>query len=93
MLSRCQIATEKLHETYLSLRAAESKCLNSNVADASPEPYAADAFLAALREVNSTFEGITLYCFNRYVNYRQTNYKPTYTLLINQYFGKLHHNP
>lgn len=58
LLSHCQIATEKLHETYLSLRAAESKCLNSNVADASPEPYAADAFLAALREVNSTFEGI-----------------------------------
>ncbi|XP_045447010.1 ubiquitin carboxyl-terminal hydrolase 1 [Melitaea cinxia] len=55
--SKIQIATEKLHETYLSLRAAESKCLNSNVADASPEPYAADTFLAALREVNSTFEG------------------------------------
>ena len=51
-----QIATEKLHETYLSLRAAESKCINSG-ADATPEPYAADAFLAALREVNSTFEG------------------------------------
>ncbi|XP_047528938.1 ubiquitin carboxyl-terminal hydrolase 1 [Vanessa atalanta] len=55
--SKIQIATEKLHETYLSLRAAESKCLNSSAADASPEPYAADAFLAALREVNSTFEG------------------------------------
>ncbi|XP_032512738.2 ubiquitin carboxyl-terminal hydrolase 1 isoform X1 [Danaus plexippus] len=55
--SKIQIATEKLHETYLSLRAAESKCINSGAADASPEPYAADAFLAALREVNSTFEG------------------------------------
>ncbi|CAG9559881.1 unnamed protein product [Danaus chrysippus] len=55
--SKIQIATEKLHETYLSLRAAESKCINSGAADSSPEPYAADAFLAALREVNSTFEG------------------------------------
>ncbi|CAH0729222.1 unnamed protein product, partial [Brenthis ino] len=54
--SKIQIATEKLHETYLSLRAAESKCINSGT-DVSPEPYAADAFLAALREVNSTFEG------------------------------------
>ena len=52
-----QIATEKLHETYFNLRAAESKCLNSSSVDASPEPYAADAFLAALRDVNSTFEG------------------------------------
>ncbi|KAJ8733488.1 hypothetical protein PYW08_001786 [Mythimna loreyi] len=55
--SKIQIATEKLHETYFNLRAAESKCLNSSSADASPEPYAADAFLAALRDVNSTFEG------------------------------------
>ncbi|CAK1598504.1 unnamed protein product [Parnassius mnemosyne] len=55
--SKIQIATEKLHETYLNLRAAESKCLNSGSGDASPEPYAADAFLAALRDVNSTFEG------------------------------------
>nr|XP_034829940.1 ubiquitin carboxyl-terminal hydrolase 1 [Maniola hyperantus] len=55
--SKIQIATEKLHETYLSLRAAESKCLHSGAADATPEPYAADAFLAALREVNATFEG------------------------------------
>lgn len=55
--SKIQIATEKLHETYFNLRAAESKCLNSNNSDASPEPYAADAFLAALRDVNSTFEG------------------------------------
>lgn len=55
--SKIQIATEKLHETYLNLRAAESKCLNSSSADASPEPFAADAFLAALRDVNSTFEG------------------------------------
>ncbi|XP_023934655.2 uncharacterized protein LOC112043475 [Bicyclus anynana] len=54
--SKIQIATEKLHETYLSLRVAESKCLHSG-ADAAPEPYAADSFLAALREVNSTFEG------------------------------------
>ncbi|CAG9795344.1 unnamed protein product [Diatraea saccharalis] len=55
--SKIQVATEKLHETYFNLRAAESKCMNSNNADASPEPYAADAFLAALRDVNSTFEG------------------------------------
>ncbi|XP_045534855.1 ubiquitin carboxyl-terminal hydrolase 1 [Papilio machaon] len=55
--SKIQIATEKLHETYLNLRAAESKCLNSGSGDGSPEPYAADAFLAALRDVNSTFEG------------------------------------
>uniref|UniRef100_A0A2A4J919 USP domain-containing protein n=1 Tax=Heliothis virescens TaxID=7102 RepID=A0A2A4J919_HELVI len=55
--SKIQIATEKLHETYFNLRAAESKCLNSSSADATPEPYAADAFLAALRDVNSTFEG------------------------------------
>ncbi|XP_049869720.1 ubiquitin carboxyl-terminal hydrolase 1 [Pectinophora gossypiella] len=54
--SKIQIATEKLHETYLNLRCAESKCLNSS-AESSPEPYAADAFLAALRDVNSTFEG------------------------------------
>ncbi|CAG4917949.1 unnamed protein product [Colias eurytheme] len=54
--SKIQIATEKLHETYLSLRAVESKCMNTT-ADTSPEPYAADAFLAALRDVNSTFEG------------------------------------
>ncbi|KAI5646550.1 ubiquitin carboxyl-terminal hydrolase domain-containing protein [Phthorimaea operculella] len=54
--SKIQIATEKLHETYLNLRAAESKCLNSNGGADSPEPYAADAFLAALRDVNSTFE-------------------------------------
>ncbi|CAH2241875.1 ubiquitin carboxyl-terminal hydrolase creB [Pararge aegeria] len=55
--SKIQIATEKLHETYLSLRAAESKCLHCGATDAIPEPYAADSFLAALREVNSTFEG------------------------------------
>ncbi|CAK1545960.1 unnamed protein product [Leptosia nina] len=55
--SKIQIATEKLHETYLSLRAAESKCLHSGSNDSSPEPYAADPFLAALRDVNSTFEG------------------------------------
>ncbi|XP_028159564.1 uncharacterized protein LOC135073757 [Ostrinia nubilalis] len=55
--SKIQIATEKLHETYFSMRAAESKCLSSSSADASPEPFAADAFLAALRDVNSTFEG------------------------------------
>ncbi|XP_053603306.1 uncharacterized protein Usp1 [Plodia interpunctella] len=55
--SKIQIATEKLHETYFNLRAAETKCLNSGSADASPEPFAADAFLAALRDVNSTFEG------------------------------------
>ncbi|KAL0832555.1 hypothetical protein ABMA28_000758 [Loxostege sticticalis] len=55
--SKIQIATEKLHETYFNLRAAESKCLNSSSPDASPEPFAADAFLAALRDVNSTFEG------------------------------------
>ncbi|XP_041970869.1 ubiquitin carboxyl-terminal hydrolase 1 isoform X2 [Aricia agestis] len=55
--SKIQIATEKLHETYLSLRAAESKCIHSGQTDATPEPYAADAFLAALRDVNSTFEG------------------------------------
>ncbi|KPJ19316.1 Ubiquitin carboxyl-terminal hydrolase 1 [Papilio machaon] len=48
--SKIQIATEKLHETYLNLRAAESKCLNSGSGDGSPEPYAADAFLAALRD-------------------------------------------
>ncbi|XP_063533060.1 ubiquitin carboxyl-terminal hydrolase 1 [Cydia strobilella] len=55
--SKIRIATEKLHETYLNLRAAESKCFNSNSSDASPEPFAADAFLAALRDVNPTFEG------------------------------------
>ncbi|XP_060801766.1 ubiquitin carboxyl-terminal hydrolase 1 isoform X2 [Amyelois transitella] len=55
--SKIQIATEKLHETYFNLRAGESKCLNSGSADSSPEPFAADAFLAALRDVNSTFEG------------------------------------
>ncbi|KAG6445829.1 probable ubiquitin carboxyl-terminal hydrolase creB [Manduca sexta] len=55
--SKIQIATEKLHETYSNLKAAENKCMNSNNADACPEPYAADAFLAALRDVNSTFEG------------------------------------
>ncbi|GBP58503.1 Ubiquitin carboxyl-terminal hydrolase 1 [Eumeta japonica] len=31
--------------------------MNSNSSDAIPEPYAADPFLCALREVNSTFEG------------------------------------
>ncbi|XP_004931173.1 uncharacterized protein LOC101736682 [Bombyx mori] len=55
--SKIQIATEKLHETYFNLRAAENKCLNSTNSEATPEPYAADAFLAALRDVNSTFEG------------------------------------
>ncbi|KAJ0178976.1 hypothetical protein K1T71_005751 [Dendrolimus kikuchii] len=55
--SKIQIATEKLHETYFNLRTAETKCLNSNNPEATPEPYAADAFLAALRDVNSTFEG------------------------------------
>ncbi|XP_072940171.1 ubiquitin carboxyl-terminal hydrolase 1 isoform X2 [Epargyreus clarus] len=55
--SKIQIATEKLHETYFNLRAAESKCINSSSSDANPEPYPPDAFLAALREVNSTFDG------------------------------------
>ncbi|XP_050685124.1 ubiquitin carboxyl-terminal hydrolase 1 isoform X2 [Leptidea sinapis] len=55
--SKIQIATEKLHETYLSLRAAESKCLHNGSSDSTPEPFAPDTFLAALREVNSTFEG------------------------------------
>lgn len=32
--------------------------MNSSNIDASPEPFAADAFLTALRDVNSTFEGM-----------------------------------
>ncbi|XP_073942714.1 ubiquitin specific protease 1 [Choristoneura fumiferana] len=55
--SKIRIATEKLHETYLNLKAAESKCFNSSSTDASPEPFAADAFLTALQDVNPTFEG------------------------------------
>ncbi|KAI8424042.1 hypothetical protein MSG28_002673 [Choristoneura fumiferana] len=39
------------------IRAAESKCFNSSSTDASPEPFAADAFLTALQDVNPTFEG------------------------------------
>ncbi|XP_048478807.1 ubiquitin carboxyl-terminal hydrolase 1 isoform X2 [Plutella xylostella] len=53
--SKIQIATERLHETFSSLRAAEARSLASGAAE--PEPYAADAFLCALRDVNSTFEG------------------------------------
>ncbi|XP_029677240.1 ubiquitin carboxyl-terminal hydrolase 1 [Formica exsecta] len=44
-----QIATEKLHELFMALRASEAK--------ESSEPYQPDAFLQALREVNPIFEG------------------------------------
>ncbi|XP_047503144.1 probable ubiquitin carboxyl-terminal hydrolase 9 [Pieris napi] len=55
--SKIQVVTEKLHETYVNLRAGESKCINSGSNDSSPEAFAPDAFLSALRDVNSTFEG------------------------------------
>ena len=44
-----QIATEKLHELFMALRASEAK--------ENTEPYQPDAFLQALREVNPIFEG------------------------------------
>ncbi|KAL0105570.1 hypothetical protein PUN28_015803 [Cardiocondyla obscurior] len=46
---RIQIATEKLHELFMALRASEVK--------ENSEPYQPDAFLQALREVNPIFEG------------------------------------
>ncbi|XP_076301730.1 ubiquitin specific protease 1 isoform X2 [Lasioglossum baleicum] len=46
---RIQIATEKLHELFIALRASEARENN--------EPYQPDAFLQALREVNPIFEG------------------------------------
>lgn len=44
-----QIATEKLHELFMALRASETR--------ENSEPYQPDAFLQALREVNPIFEG------------------------------------
>lgn len=44
-----QIATEKLHELFMALRASEAR--------ENSEPYQPDAFLQALREVNPIFEG------------------------------------
>ncbi|XP_018405152.1 PREDICTED: ubiquitin carboxyl-terminal hydrolase 1 isoform X2 [Cyphomyrmex costatus] len=46
---RIQIATEKLHELFMALRASEVR--------ENSEPYQPDAFLQALREVNPIFEG------------------------------------
>ncbi|KAG7211861.1 hypothetical protein KM043_011082 [Ampulex compressa] len=46
---RIQIATEKLHELFMALRASEAR--------ENSEPYQPDAFLQALREVNPIFEG------------------------------------
>ncbi|XP_031787495.1 ubiquitin specific protease-like isoform X2 [Nasonia vitripennis] len=46
---RIQVATEKLHELFMSLRELETRENN--------EPYQPDAFLQALREVNPIFEG------------------------------------
>lgn len=47
--SKIQVTTEKMHEMYVSLHAAE---MRDNC-----EPYQAETFLAALRNVNSIFEG------------------------------------
>lgn len=47
--SHIQIATEKLHELFMALRASETR--------ENSEPYQPDAFLQALREVNPIFEG------------------------------------
>ncbi|XP_026824549.1 ubiquitin carboxyl-terminal hydrolase 1 isoform X2 [Ooceraea biroi] len=46
---RIQIATERLHELFMALRASEAR--------ENSEPYQPDAFLQALREVNPIFEG------------------------------------
>lgn len=46
---RIQIATERLHELFMALRASEMR--------ENSEPYQPDAFLQALREVNPIFEG------------------------------------
>lgn len=46
---RIQIATEKLHELFMALRASEAR--------ENSEPYQPDAFLQALRDVNPIFEG------------------------------------
>ncbi|KZC05514.1 PREDICTED: ubiquitin carboxyl-terminal hydrolase 1 [Dufourea novaeangliae] len=46
---RIQVATEKLHELFIALRASETR--------ENSEPYQPDAFLQALREVNPIFEG------------------------------------
>ncbi|XP_011068657.1 PREDICTED: ubiquitin carboxyl-terminal hydrolase 1 [Acromyrmex echinatior] len=46
---RIQIATERLHELFMALRASEVR--------ENSEPYQPDAFLQALREVNPIFEG------------------------------------
>ncbi|XP_076172616.1 ubiquitin specific protease 1 isoform X2 [Ptiloglossa arizonensis] len=46
---RIQIATEKLHELFIALRASEAR--------ENSEPYQPDAFLQALRDVNPIFEG------------------------------------
>lgn len=47
--SKIQVTTEKMHEMYACLRAAEARD--------SCEPYQAETFLSALRNVNSIFEG------------------------------------
>lgn len=47
--SKIQITTEKMHEMYCGLHAAELRD--------SSEPYQADTFLTALRNVNPIFEG------------------------------------
>ncbi|XP_043256220.1 ubiquitin carboxyl-terminal hydrolase 1 [Colletes gigas] len=46
---KIQIATEKLHELFIALRASEAR--------ENSEPYQPDAFLQALRDVNPIFEG------------------------------------
>ncbi|XP_046393814.1 ubiquitin carboxyl-terminal hydrolase 1 [Ischnura elegans] len=47
--SKIQIATEKLHDLYVSLHTAEKKECG--------EPFQPDGFLHALRDVNQIFEG------------------------------------
>ncbi|XP_014217502.1 ubiquitin carboxyl-terminal hydrolase 1-like [Copidosoma floridanum] len=46
---RIQVATEKLHELFISLRELEAR--------ENSEPFQPDAFLQALRDVNPIFEG------------------------------------
>ncbi|XP_058791373.1 ubiquitin carboxyl-terminal hydrolase 1 [Phymastichus coffea] len=46
---RIQVATEKLHELFMSLRELEAR--------ENSEPFQPDAFLQALRDVNTIFEG------------------------------------
>ncbi|KAJ8683249.1 hypothetical protein QAD02_019041 [Eretmocerus hayati] len=73
---RIQVATEKLHELFVSLRELEAK--------ENSDPFQPDAFLQALREVNTIFEGNQQQDAHELLVCLLDNIRETFQLLVKQ---------